>query len=124
MLARLSDERRRRAELDLTEEDMIVMIITDGYENASREYTQGHIFEAIEKRREEGWAFLFLGADQDAYAEGSKMGFSAKNSANWDSTPEGAKSMFAAASRSQSLHRLKDKAARLRDADEFWQGKK
>ena len=60
---------------------VIVGVMTDGYENASREWTHPRIKELIEQQtRDYGWQFLYLGADQDAIEEGAKMGFAAGKS--------------------------------------------
>ena len=58
---------------------VIVGVITDGYENASREWTHPRIKDLIEQQtRDYGWQFLYLGADQDAIEEGAKKGFAAR----------------------------------------------
>lgn len=68
------------ARLDKTPEDekpekVLFAILTDGYENASTEYAQKAINEMIKNQRtKEGWEFLFLGADIDAWSGGSAMG--------------------------------------------------
>lgn len=68
------------ARLDETPEDekpekVLFAILTDGYENASTEYAQKAINEMIKNQRtKEGWEFLFLGADIDAWSGGSAMG--------------------------------------------------
>ena len=50
------------------------VIITDGMENASREYTYDHIRRMISHEREKyGWDFLFLGANMDAVDVASRM---------------------------------------------------
>ena len=55
--------------------------MTDGYENASRDWTHDRIKALIEQQSHEyGWQFLYLGADQDAIEEGAKMGFAAGKS--------------------------------------------
>lgn len=60
---------------------VIVGVMTDGYENASRDWTHGRIKALIEQQSTEyGWQFLYLGADQDAIEEGAKMGFAAGKS--------------------------------------------
>jgi hypothetical protein len=60
---------------------VIVGVMTDGYENASRDWTHDRIKALIEQQsREYGWQFLYLGADQDAIEEGAKMGFAAGKS--------------------------------------------
>lgn len=60
-------------------ERVLIVIQTDGQENSSKEYTQQQIFDLI-KERQEGWwqwGFIFLGADQDAYAASAGMGIAA-----------------------------------------------
>jgi len=49
-------------------------IITDGEENYSKEFNKKTIKELIEKRQEDGWTFMFLGVDIDAYQGGSSIG--------------------------------------------------
>lgn len=53
---------------------VIFVIITDGYENSSREYTQNKIKVLIENHKELGWEFLFLGANIDAVEVAAGMG--------------------------------------------------
>lgn len=45
-----------------------VVITTDGYENASREYSRAAVRKLISAQREKGWEFIFLGSDIDADA--------------------------------------------------------
>jgi len=51
-----------------------VVIVTDGLENASTEFGTSQIRELIEQQRSLGWEFTFLGADQDATLEGGAVG--------------------------------------------------
>ncbi len=55
----------------------VVVIITDGGENASREWKRDSIFEMIEERKKDGWEFLFLASNQDAIKIGAMYGFDA-----------------------------------------------
>ena len=51
------------------------VIITDGYENASREYSRAKVKEMIEHEKSKyGWEFLFLGANIDAVTTARTMG--------------------------------------------------
>jgi len=60
---------------------VIVGIMTDGYENASRELSHAHVKSLIETQtRDYGWQFLYLGADQDAIEVGASIGVTAANS--------------------------------------------
>ena len=54
--------------------EVILVILTDGEENSSREYTLQAVKDLIEKRRAKGWQVLFLGADQDAFTVAAGMG--------------------------------------------------
>ena len=67
--------------------EQIVLIITDGAENASREWTLKRVRDLIEAKRKKGWQFVFMGAGIDAYGEASSYGISAVNTYAYDSTP-------------------------------------
>lgn len=61
-----------------------MVIITDGGENASHEFTSKVIKEMITTQEEKyAWKFIFLGANQDAFAEGGKIGVAPANAANY-----------------------------------------
>lgn len=44
-------------------DEALVTIITDGYENASREFTLEMVKNLIEKLKEQGWTFTLIGTD-------------------------------------------------------------
>ena len=119
MIARIDAGIAERSQLGLEDEDQIVLVITDGLENASREYSLAAVKGLIEARRAAGWVFVFLGADQDSFAEGGRLGFSASNRRDWDKTSEGTKEMWAQVSKSSLAHRRKEQIARLMEADRF-----
>lgn len=55
---------------------VILVIVTDGMENASHEYTQPQIKALVEEQTEKwGWKFMYLAANVDAFATGAGMGF-------------------------------------------------
>ena len=63
-------------------EKVIFMIITDGAENVSTEYTKEQVKDKTTHQREKyGWEFIFMGADQDAWGNGRGMGVN--NSVNF-----------------------------------------
>lgn len=67
VLAALPEERRPGK--------VICLIMTDGMENASREWTWGALKALITQQREVyGWEFIFLGANIDAVEVGARMG--------------------------------------------------
>lgn len=55
------------------------VILTDGLENASREYTRRQIFSLIKECEGQGWTFLYLGADHDVWAAGESLGIAGDN---------------------------------------------
>lgn len=55
-------------------EKVIFAILTDGEENSSIEYKLDQIKTKIENQTTEGWEFIFLGADQDAWSNARSMG--------------------------------------------------
>jgi Mg-chelatase subunit ChlD len=61
-----------------------VVILTDGQENASREYTKAHIKDLIEQKTKDGWTFAYLGANQDAFAEADSLGIAPGCTMNYD----------------------------------------
>ena len=63
---------------------MIVVVITDGQENSSKEFTKTQIRQMIERQQQDyDWHFTFLGANQDAFAEAGDMGIQAAGVANY-----------------------------------------
>lgn len=67
-----------------------VMIVTDGGENASREYTQSLIKSMIEDQKNVySWQFSFLGANQDAFLTGGSLGIDQGDIANYTTAKSG-----------------------------------
>lgn len=77
-----------------TTDDVIFVIVTDGYENASREFNQTVINSKIEEKKKAGWNFLFLGANLDAISVGASMGISASNSMNYNANASSVNSLY------------------------------
>lgn len=64
---------------------VIFAIVTDGYENASREYTQAQVKEMVEHQTDVyGWDFMYLGANQDAVTVGTGLGVAAGSSLTYN----------------------------------------
>jgi hypothetical protein len=64
------------AEADNPKKAMIV-IMTDGEENASRELTRGGARSALARMRKKGWEVVFLGANFDNIADAKSVGVGA-----------------------------------------------
>ena len=85
-----SNESKRKSLYDKT----LVCIVTDGEENDSREYNSISIKSLISESEKEGWEFIYLGANQDAFAESSKFGISYRNTLNYTANTGGVSSAF------------------------------
>jgi hypothetical protein len=70
---------------------VIVGIMTDGHENASREWTRAGVRTLVEEQEQRyGWVFHYLGANQDAIEEGAQLGVRAEASLTYDGAAAGA----------------------------------
>lgn len=69
-----------------------VTIITDGYENASKEYSHKAIVSLIEAYKSEGWLFAYIGAEHDVEAVAFKL--SIDNHMAFEKNKKGIKNMF------------------------------
>lgn len=68
----------------------IFVIITDGYENASQEYSYAQVKKMITRQKiENNWEFLFLGANIDAQKEGKKFGIDENRSVSYVNDRQG-----------------------------------
>lgn len=61
---------------------VVCCIVTDGGENDSREFTRAAVNALTAQAEKEGWEFIYLGANQNAYAEAGALGIRASNVAN------------------------------------------
>ena len=74
-----------------------MVIITDGQENCSREYSKATIKKMISDKQEKGWKFLFLGANIDAVSEAGSLGIDTNNAVKYKFTGSAVRSNFKAA---------------------------
>lgn len=67
---------------------VVVVVITDGLENASCEFTKPTISNMIKEQQEKySWEFIYLGADHDAISEGSNYGFQGGKTMTYSKDP-------------------------------------
>lgn len=72
-------------------DDKVLVIMTDGQENASRKATAAEVRDRLDQRqRDEGWLVIFLGANQDAFTEGAKLGTQAGSTMSFNMASVGA----------------------------------
>ena len=74
---------------------VVVVITTDGYENASVKFTSHKVKALVERHKEKyGWEFIFLGANIDSFAAAESFGISRNRTANYHADAEGTKKNF------------------------------
>ena len=78
-------------------EKTLFIITTDGYENASREYSYRKVKQMIEMEQGKyGWEFMFLGANMDAVEVAGRIGISPGRSASYINDSEGIRKNYEA----------------------------
>ena len=65
------------------------LIITDGVENASQEYSANMVKKMIGQKQEYGWQFLFMGANMDAVTEAEKIGIRPNHAVKYKNDAKG-----------------------------------
>jgi len=110
---RRSSEKEKKDRAD----KVLFVIVTDGLENASREFSRAQVFEMIEKaKRDNKWDFMFIGANQDSIAEGASLGIARGSSLNYAASAKGVRGMSHAVSSYTSAYFAGD-AAEFSDED-------
>ena len=124
-LIKRADKRiAKRAKAEKSAEDQLVVVFTDGLENDSRRYDRLKVFELVKKRQDDGWTFVFMGANQDSYTEGGKIGLATGNVQDYAATPESVSAAFGSMSRATGEFRGKSRTQRGADKDAFFGGLK
>ena len=72
-LALLIEHATRREKRAETVSEVVIVVFTDGHENASRRHSREQVGRLIEERRRAGWTFVFLGANQGSYTTSSAL---------------------------------------------------
>lgn len=90
---------------DRTITQSILVVLTDGQEYGSMEFTRDAVFKLIENRKALGnWDFVFLGAGQDAIEQAQSFGIG--NSAQYNATGQGTAQALSAVSRSVTSYSM------------------
>ena len=77
---------------DVEDAAVLVTIITDGYENSSKDWDAKGVAKLIDECKEDGWMFSFIGAGEDVIKVATTI--SITNTMVWENTSEGTKKMF------------------------------
>lgn len=65
------------------------VITTDGLENASKKYSSDEVKKMVEAKKEEGWEFLFIGANIDSVETAKHFGIDADRAVNYHADKKG-----------------------------------
>jgi uncharacterized protein YegL len=87
-------------------EKVMFVIITDGYENSSREYSSSRVKHMIEQQKNRyGWEFVFLGANIDAVETAGRYGIDADHAQNYHADRGGVELNFQVVSEAAACYR-------------------
>ena len=74
---------------------VLVMIMTDGLENASQEFSKGVVKSLIEETTEKyHWNYIFMGANIDSVKEASALGIAGNRAINYSADKKGVRRTF------------------------------
>lgn len=91
--------------------DITVVVMTDGYENASKEWTIESVRQLISQQETVyGWDFVFMGANMDAVDVGTELGFAPSKSLTYDADGDGVAGAWDAVSSYSSRKRARGAA--------------
>lgn len=106
--------KRRLKKYNEETNNVIFVIMTDGYENMSQEYDIKSIKKEVEKlQKNNGYEFVFLGANIDAIEEGSRLGIA--QSVNFNADSSGVQDAYTWATQSVSNYRQADRSSNSND---------
>jgi hypothetical protein len=120
LLARAAARVAQRGADGLPAEELVVVSITDGHENASREYALSTIRQLIQAHSAAGWTFVFLGAALDVYGEAGGLGYDVRAVQSFAADGTGSAAAFASLSRSASAKRARIRRMEDVDKQEFF----
>ena len=95
-----------RAERVEETENKVVIIMTDGEENASLLNDRSSVSKLVKKKTEEGWMFVFLGANIEAFDEADKVGIVSSNVQNFVQDSTGISRAFTSLAKASSAYVL------------------
>ena len=124
ILARAAARAAQRAAAGEPAEEIVVVSITDGHENASGEFTLAAINQLVAAHQAAGWTFVFLGAALDVYGESQRLGYDPRSVQAWASDAAGADIAFRSLSANTTAHRGKVRRREVFDKGDFFESGK
>ena len=93
---------------------VLMVVMTDGFENASREFTAARLSEMINHQRNVySWEFMFIGANQDAVLSARELGIPAAAALTYAANSEGTEIAFSLAASKIANYRLSNEKEAL-----------
>ena len=83
----------------------MIVITTDGMENSSRRWRAADVKRLVEKKKEDGWEFLFLGANIDAVSEAARFGIDAEKAVRYCNDSAGVQKNYSVVGKAMSRMR-------------------
>jgi len=97
---------------------VLVTILTDGEENASKEYSLTSIKRIIEELKSENWTFTYIGTDHDI--DKTTMDLNINNKIRFDKNGRGIKNMFKIETNSRIKYSLAIREGKLISDDDYY----
>jgi hypothetical protein len=97
---------------------VLVTILTDGEENASKEYSLTSIKRIIEELKSENWTFTYIGTDHDI--DKTTMDLNINNKIRFDKNGRGIKNMFEIETNSRIKYSLAIREGKLISDDDYY----
>ncbi|HHY15682.1 MAG TPA: VWA domain-containing protein [Firmicutes bacterium] len=86
---------QKHTERDYRADKVLFVIITDGHENSSREFSASKVKTLIEQKKvDQGWEFVFLGANIDAVETAGRYGIAPDRAQSFHADEEGIRLNF------------------------------
>lgn len=111
----LVQERHKKMTAASRPDKVVFVVVTDGQENSSQEWTREKVAAVVKEVQEtscgscgheqEGWQFLFLGANIDSFSEAGSFGFAASSIANFTTDSVSVGATYGAVSKTLSSYR-------------------
>ena len=125
LLIRRADRRAdRRMVQAKAPEDIVFVTVTDGQENQSSRFSRQDIKKLVTAREADGWTFVFLSSDLDAYADAEHLGYTTRGMQVFSTDGRGAELAFASMSDKLVNHRGRVAAGMAAPAAGFFEDDK
>lgn len=72
----------------------LVMVISDGQENNSKNFTSKSLSEVVKRRQEKNWTFTYMGSNQDLSVISESLGIDKRNFCSFTATKDGTNAAF------------------------------